>query len=84
VAGESGIPVTVALTEHLGRSNIIVCAPQGGMEALVDQDSIQIETDGSAQTAPGTTISLTASAETIKIFDTDGQAIECTTPSAAS
>jgi ABC-type sugar transport system ATPase subunit len=84
VAGESGIPVTVALTEHLGRSNIVVCAPQGGIEALVDQDSIQIETDGSVETAPGTTISLTATAETIKIFDTDGQAIECTTPSAAS
>jgi ABC-type sugar transport system ATPase subunit len=84
MAGDAGIPVTVALTEHLGRSNIVVCAPERGTEALVDQDAIQIETDASVQPEPGTSLDLTANPEAITIFDTDGQAIECDPPSAAS
>jgi ABC-type sugar transport system ATPase subunit len=74
---EAGIAVTVALTEHFGRSNVVVCTPRGSTEALVEQESIQIETDGSVQPSPGTPLMLTAKAEHIQTFDTEGRAIAC-------
>ena len=74
---EHGIPVTVALTEHFGRSNIVLCTPRDGLEALVEQEAVQLEADASMLPAPGTSLTLTVGAEQVRVFDTEGRAIMC-------
>lgn len=77
VQGESGVAATVTLTEHFGRSNIVVCTPRGGTQALVEQEAVQFETDGSVQPSPGMPLLLTAKAEHVRVFDTEGRTIAC-------
>ena len=67
-----GLPVHVVRTEHLGRSNIVDCRPLDGLGYLHEQPVIQIETDAADLYDPGAVLSLTAAADAIRLFDTDG------------
>lgn len=67
--GTGGLPATVGFTEHLGRSNIVVCAPAGGDAFLHEQDAIQIETDGDVEHPPGTALALAAEPRSVHLFD---------------
>ncbi|MEQ8965043.1 MAG: ABC transporter ATP-binding protein [Azospirillaceae bacterium] len=73
--GEAGIPVEVTFTEHLGRSNILVCRPVGDAGYLVDQDAIQVETDAETRFSAGDRLVLTARPEALRLFAADGRAI---------
>ena len=75
-AGEGGLPVRVALTEHLGRANFVVCRPAGDSAYLHEQDAIQIETDAATVYPLGTTLRLSVNPSAIRLFDASGALIE--------
>ena len=71
----TGIPVSVAFSEHLGRNNFVVCQPLEDTNYLHEQDAIQVETPASVWYEPGTQLSLSADPGAIRLFTTEGQAI---------
>jgi multiple sugar transport system ATP-binding protein len=83
IAGETqvqGIRGIVTLTEHLGRNNYVVCQPRAGTTYLHEQDAIQIETAAGVIYSAGNSLTLTASPESIRLFDLSGQAIQIPAP----
>jgi multiple sugar transport system ATP-binding protein len=71
-----GIPVVVALIEHLGRNNYIVCESHAGTAYLHEQKAIQVETPAGVVYSAGERLMLTASPASIRLFTADGQAIQ--------
>jgi multiple sugar transport system ATP-binding protein len=74
--GERGIPVTVDLVEHLGRSNFVVCTPL--LDGLVlDGRAIVFESETEVTFAPGGRLTLTADPTSLVFFNaSDGTALE--------
>ncbi len=75
-SGEAGLPVQVALTEHLGRVNFVVCRPVGEGGYLHEQDAIQIETDAATRYPLGKGLVLSANPSALRLFDANGVLIE--------
>jgi ABC-type sugar transport system ATPase subunit len=73
--GAAQLPVRVSITEHLGRSNFVICAPQEGAGCLESGDAIQVETDPAVELAPGTQAYLAFDLAALKLFDIAGRAL---------
>lgn len=73
--GPDRLPVRVSFTEHLGRSNFVVCVPPAGGGYLASSKVIQVETDPATALASGTTAHVALGATAFKLFDGDGRAI---------
>jgi len=71
--GEGGLAVKVALTEHLGRHNFVVCHPVGGTAYLHEQDAIQFETEASVRYPVGTELELSAAPDALRLFTPSGE-----------
>ena len=67
--GQPGISAVVRFTEHFGRHNYVVCAPQGSSDYLFEQDTIQIETDAAVTYNPDDRLVLSALPHAIRAFD---------------
>jgi multiple sugar transport system ATP-binding protein len=74
--GAGRLPVRVNLTEHLGRSNFVVCTPQMGAACLESGDAIQVETEPGIMLPPGTETFLEFDMTALKLFDANGRALE--------
>jgi multiple sugar transport system ATP-binding protein len=69
------LPVRVSFTEHLGRSNFVVCAPLAGAACLESGDVIQVETDPKVALPAGTETFLAFDFAALKLFDASGRAV---------
>jgi ABC-type sugar transport system ATPase subunit len=72
----SGLAVEVALTEHLGRHNIVVCRPAGAGGYLHEQDAIQIETAAGVLHPSGSLLRIGARPGAMSLFTLAGARLE--------
>jgi multiple sugar transport system ATP-binding protein len=69
-----GVPVTVSLTEHLGRSNHVVCdLRDASADVLYEQESLLFESPPDAEFAVGSELRLTAEARVVRVFSLSGE-----------
>jgi len=68
-AGQGGLPVRVELVEHLGRSNFLVCAPQGAPGLLPPGRALVAEVAAGLAPAPGSALALAAAPGDYLLFD---------------
>jgi multiple sugar transport system ATP-binding protein len=75
-----GIPVTVDLIEHLGRSNFVVCTPK--VEGVLsDQRTLVFEADPQQRLEPGMALVLAPDLASVVYFDAaNGQLLRATSP----
>jgi ABC-type sugar transport system ATPase subunit len=78
--GAQGIPVTVDLVEHLGRSNFVVCTPTVE-DVLSDQRTLVLEADTQQRLEPGMALVLAPDLASVVYFDaTNEQLLRATSP----
>ena len=76
-AGAGRLPIRVSFTEHLGRSNFVVCTPDGGADCLEEANAVQVETEPGTVIPEGREAFLAFDVAALKLFDAGGRAIHC-------
>ncbi|HET7715288.1 MAG TPA: ABC transporter ATP-binding protein [Bauldia sp.] len=74
-AGPGRLTVQVGLVEHLGRSNFVVCAPEGGPACIDSGDTIQVETEPGRSPELGTAAHVGFDVAALKFFDQGGKSL---------
>jgi ABC-type sugar transport system ATPase subunit len=73
--GPDRLPMRVSFVERMGRSDFVVCVPEGDEALLAAGSAVQVETESGVDYPAGTLVSVGWQVDQVKLFDIEGAAI---------